>query len=87
MVIPEKETALLIWETARPYFSPRYAPANSVIIGGADSPFAESPRRDGLIHRKTRNLTRRFYALFPTADFEVAHAWAATFGETDDGLA
>lgn len=55
-------------------------------------------RRCGLILRggssagrpdpaQTRNLAHRFNALFPAADFEVAYAWAGTFGETEDGLA
>jgi glycine/D-amino acid oxidase-like deaminating enzyme len=84
---PEWPGRCLIWETARPYFYLRSAPENRVIIGGADSPFAEGHRRDGLIRRKTRSLTRRFNALFPTPNFEVAYAWAGTFGETEDGLA
>jgi len=65
----------------------RSAPDNRVIIGGADARHAEDHRRDGLIGRKTEYLRRRFHLLFPHADFEVAYAWAGTFGETDDGLA
>ena len=30
---------------------------------------------------------QRFNAMFPGAEFEVAYAWAGTFGETKDGLA
>jgi glycine/D-amino acid oxidase-like deaminating enzyme len=77
----------LIWETARPYFYLRTTPDDRVIIGGEDVPYATEHRRDGLIRRKTRKLVRHFGALFPDVPFEVAYAWAGTFGETKDGLA
>ena len=52
--------------------------------GGADQP---RPTRGTADPGKTEYLERRFKALFPAADFEVAYAWAGTFGETEDGLA
>ena len=77
----------LIWETARPYFYLRTTADDRVIIGGADVPFSNDRRRDGMIKRKTKRLVRRFNELFPHTEFEVAYAWAGTFGETKDGLA
>ena len=77
----------LIWETARPYFYLRTTLDDRVIIGGEDVPFATEQRRDGLIRRKTKKLVQRFGELFPGTTFEVAYAWAGTFGETKDGLA
>ena len=44
-------------------------------------------RRDALISQKTRTLVKKFGRLFPNLEMEVAHAWAGTFGETEDGLA
>ena len=77
----------LIWETARPYFYLRTTSDDRVLIGGGDVPFTDDRRRDALIGRKTKGLVRRFKLLFPGANFEVAYAWAGTFGETKDGLA
>lgn len=84
---PEWPGRCLIWETARPYFYLRSTPENRVIFGGADADYAEDHKRYGMIRRKTEYLERRFKALFPDADLEVAYAWAGTFGETEDGLA
>ena len=58
-----------------------------MIIGGGDAPFATDHSRPGLIRHKTAKLVRRFDAMFPDVGFEVAYAWAGTFGETEDGLA
>lgn len=77
----------LIWETARPYFYLRTTPDDRVIIGGEDTSFASDHRRDRRIERKTKKLARRYEKMFPDTPFEVAYAWAGTFGETKDGLA
>jgi glycine/D-amino acid oxidase-like deaminating enzyme len=77
----------LIWESARPYFYLRTTPDNRVMIGGEDTAFAEDHKRDRHIAKKTKRLVDRFEAMFPGTRFEVAYAWAGTFGETDDGLA
>lgn len=77
----------LIWETARPYFYLRGTDDGRVIVGGEDVPFATAHRQDGMIKRKTKQLARRFSRMFAGAEFEVAYAWAGTFGETKDGLA
>jgi glycine/D-amino acid oxidase-like deaminating enzyme len=84
---PSSPGRCLIWETARPYFYLRTTPDDRVIVGGEDVPFATEHRRDGLIRRKTKKLVRRLGKLFPDLAFEVAYAWAGTFGETKDGLA
>jgi glycine/D-amino acid oxidase-like deaminating enzyme len=84
---PEWPERCLIWETARPYFYARTTADGRAMIGGGDAPFANDHARDGLIRKKTERLVRRFNTMFPGAHFEVAYAWAGTFGETKDGLA
>jgi glycine/D-amino acid oxidase-like deaminating enzyme len=77
----------LIWESARPYFYLRTTPDDRVIMGGEDTAFAEDHKRDRRIAKKAKRLIDRFEAMFPGTRYEVAYAWAGTFGETGDGLA
>ena len=76
----------LIWETANPYLYLRTTPDRRVIIGGLDEPFRDPKRRDALMPRKTRQLTRAFRKLFPAIPFEPEYNWCGTFGKTKDGL-
>ncbi|MBE2238308.1 MAG: FAD-binding oxidoreductase [Caldilineaceae bacterium] len=77
----------LIWESARPYLYLRTTEDGRVIMGGEDEEFTDPTARDKLIPRKTARLQRKFQALFPHLEMEVAFSWAGTFGETKDGLA
>lgn len=77
----------LLWETARPYFYMRTTADGRALVGGEDDPFRNPDRRDRLVPKKTEKLAARFREMFPRIDFEVAYAWAGTFGETQDGLA
>ena len=76
----------LIWETADPYLYLRTTPDRRVIVGGLDVPFKNPKRRDALMPRKTRQLTRAFKKLFPKIPFEPEYSWCGTFGKTKDGL-
>lgn len=77
----------LIWETARPYLYFRTTPDRRVLVGGRDEPFYSPGKRDKLLNKKTRLLTRDFDKRFPTlAPLLVDFNWAGTFAETADGL-
>jgi len=76
----------VIWETADPYIYLRTTSDHRIIMGGYDEPFRDPDRRDKLLTRKAGTLLRRFRQLFPTIPFEIATAWAGTFGKTKDGL-
>lgn len=76
----------LIWEHADPYLYLRTTEDRRIIIGGEDEDFRDADRRDSLIESKSATLLRKFQHLFPDIPFEVAFAWAGTFGETKDGL-
>ena len=77
----------LLWETARPYFYARQTDDGRIILGGADTTFAQDHERDALVEKKVEQIERKFRALFPGIDYEREFAWAGTFGETKDGLA
>ncbi|SRR5581483_8305701 len=77
----------LIWTTARPYPYLRATTDHRAIIGGEDIDFENEELRDALLPQKTERLAKTFRSFFPHIDFEVACAWAGTFGETADSLA
>lgn len=77
----------LLWESARPYTYMRTTSDNRIIIGGEDEPFKNSELRDKALPKKREKLTKKLAELMPEIPFEVAYAWAGTFGETKDGLA
>jgi glycine/D-amino acid oxidase-like deaminating enzyme len=76
----------LIWDTGDPYLYLRTTPDNRAIIGGYDEPFGGAGRRDRLLGAKTTALRRRLRQFFPRMPFEIATAWAGTFGVSPDGL-
>jgi Glycine/D-amino acid oxidases (deaminating) len=77
----------LIWETARPYLYLRTTADGRAIIGGEDDAIDIPLKRDAMLPRKEKKLLKRFQALFPQIEIDVAFSWAGTFGETKDGLA
>jgi glycine/D-amino acid oxidase-like deaminating enzyme len=82
--VPPWLERLVIWETARPYFYTRAAPEGRVIIGGADEPFRNPARRDGLLRAKSRRLAGKLRRMLPGTPVEPEFSWAGTFGETSD---
>ncbi len=80
------EDRCLIWETSRPYLYARTTSDGRAIVGGADTPFGSSHKRQRLLERRTAKLQTEFGALFPEIPFGVDWRWAGTFAETEDGL-
>ncbi len=76
----------VIWETARPYLYLRTTDDNRLLAGGEDEPYATTHQDVSLLATKTDRLASRVRALFPALRFDVAYAWAGTFGSTIDGL-
>lgn len=74
------------WNTGDPYTYARTTADNRIIFGGGDEPFFSPKRRDALLNRKTKDLTKKFTKMFPDLPFKVDYSWAGTFIETDDGL-
>ena len=77
----------LIWEDADDYLYARTTRAGRIIIGGEDSTeIVEPEARDRLISEKSRILTQRLAALWPSAKPDIEFRWAGTFDTTRDGL-
>lgn len=77
----------LIWTSARPYLYLRTTADARAVIGGEDIEAADDLARDVLLPAKTERLERELREMFPEMPFELACAWAGTFGETPDSLA
>ncbi|MEW9501039.1 NAD(P)/FAD-dependent oxidoreductase [Jeotgalibacillus marinus] len=76
----------LIWETKRPYFYMRTTEDGRIIAGGLDEDKREAPLDEDIIKDRGQRLLDRVKEHFPAYNIEVSHAWAASFGESDDGL-
>lgn len=76
----------LIWEASDPYLYLRTTSDGRVICGGEDEEFADEEKRDALLERKTKTLTRKLGRLLPALDPTVEFAWTGTFGSTPTGL-
>ncbi len=77
---------MLIWNTADPYLYLRTTKDNRILVGGRDEDFYSPGKRDALIAKKSKQLTRDFTKLFPHISFKSEFSWTGTFGSTKDGL-
>ena len=76
----------MIWETARSYLYIRTTPDRRVIIGGLDESRPEPGDDPAGLALKGEELLRELKRLFPRLETELDCMWAATFGETRDGI-
>jgi glycine/D-amino acid oxidase-like deaminating enzyme len=94
VVISEQQNSLsalakknvLIWNTANPYLYIRATADNRIIVGGRDESFYSPLKRDALVKRKSKLLTKDFNRLFPGIPFRAEFSWTGTFASTKDGL-
>lgn len=77
----------LLWTSAHPYLYLRTTSDDRAIIGGEDIDFQDDKLRDSLLPEKAAKLEESFHEFFPEIEFQLACAWAGTFGETSDSLA
>lgn len=75
----------LYWNTDVPYLYMRNTPDQRLIIGGRDEPFYNPEKRDKLLAKKAKLLSRDCKRLLDI-DFKMEFAWTGTFGATKDGL-
>lgn len=77
---------VLIWNTADPYLYMRTTPDGRILVGGRDEDFHDPKKRNKLLDKKTKQLTKDINAIFPELGFKPEFSWTGTFGETKDGL-
>jgi len=84
--LPKAFKECIFWDTSEPYLYFRSTEEGRIIMGGGDSEFKNAKRRDALLPKKEKTLTKAFKQTFQDIDFILDYAWAGTFGETEDGL-
>ncbi|GEQ85881.1 oxidoreductase [Patiriisocius marinistellae] len=84
--IPKSFKDNLFWDTSKPYLYFRNTQDGRIIMGGGDENFKNAKARDGLLEKKSKNLSKQFNETFPDIPFITDYNWAGTFGETKDGL-
>lgn len=77
---------VLIWNTANPYLYMRTTPDGRVLVGGRDENFYDPDKRNKLIEKKAKQLTKDVTKIFPHLAFKSEFSWTGTFGTTKDGL-
>ena len=83
---PEWSYSALIWETKRPYFYMRRTEDGRIIAGGLDEDEMEAPLNEEIINQSGQRLLERVREHFNDDKLAVSHSWAASFGESIDGL-
>lgn len=76
----------LVWEASDPYLYMRTTREGRIIVGGEDQGFANEKKRDTLISKKSKLLSKKAQRLFPDFDFTPEYSWAASFGESTTSL-
>ncbi|XOL41691.1 Gamma-glutamylputrescine oxidoreductase [Aequorivita nionensis] len=84
--IPKAFKERIYWNTDAPYLYFRSTDDNRIVMGGGDRDFKNAMRRDALLPKKEKDLTKSFKKCFPEIEFIADYSWAGTFGETKDGL-
>lgn len=84
--VPQAFKNTIYWNTDAPYLYFRSTDDNRIVMGGGDRDFKNAARRDALLPRKEKELTKSFKKCFPEIPFIADYSWAGTFGETKDGL-
>ena len=85
-LLPKAFKDRIYWNTDSPYLYFRSTDDGRIVMGGGDRDFKNAKRRDALLPKKEKELTKSFKKCFPDINFIADYSWAGTFGETKDGL-
>ncbi|WP_017999858.1 FAD-binding oxidoreductase [Paracoccus sp. N5] len=75
----------LVWEASDPYLYFRATPTGRIIAGGEDQASATAHEDSEKLRRNAAEIARKLRDLTGIR-FRPAYAWAAAFGDSDDGL-
>ncbi|WP_271424702.1 NAD(P)/FAD-dependent oxidoreductase [Aequorivita sinensis] len=84
--VPKAFKDRIYWNTDEPYLYFRSTDDGRIVMGGGDRDFKNAAKRDALLSKKGKALTKSFKKCFPEIPFIADYTWAGTFGETKDGL-
>ncbi|MBB6681567.1 FAD-dependent oxidoreductase [Aequorivita sp. 609] len=84
--VPKAFKDRIYWNTDEPYLYFRSTDDGRIVMGGGDRDFKNAAKRDALLSKKEKALTKSFKKCFPEIPFIADYTWAGTFGETKDGL-
>lgn len=84
--VPKAFKDRIYWNTDEPYLYFRSTDDGRIVMGGGDRDFKNAAKRDALLSKKEKALTKSFKKCFPEIPFIADYAWAGTFGETKDSL-
>ena len=76
----------MIWEASDPYLYVRTTNDGRIIAGGEDEDFCDPFHRDALIKEKAGTIRTKVEAMLGSVPIAIDRQWAATFGNSPDGL-
>lgn len=83
---PAWDEGVMFWEASDPYLYARRTDDGRIVIGGGDIESADPHRRDALLAQKQAWLQVEGAHMLGLHRLEADCAWAATFGNSPDGL-
>ncbi|WP_207081053.1 FAD-binding oxidoreductase [Novosphingobium sp. KA1] len=84
--VPLWNERAMIWEASDPYLYVRVGPEGRIIAGGEDVELADADTRDELLAAKAGAISARLAKALGQESIAWDRAWAATFGNSPDGL-
>jgi glycine/D-amino acid oxidase-like deaminating enzyme len=80
-------SAVMLWDTGRPYHYARWTPDHRLMLGGCDRPAVPTRQRQSALDEGTRGVHADFVRLYPAlADIAIDYRWEGLFATTPDGL-
>jgi glycine/D-amino acid oxidase-like deaminating enzyme len=80
-------SAVMLWDTDRPYHYARWTDDHRLMLGGADRPHVRGPRRVAALREGAQSVREYFTTLYPIlAEVALEYAWDGLFAMTPDGL-
>lgn len=80
-------SAVLLWDTGRPYHYARWTPDGRLLLGGGDRPLVRAQARARAFREGVQEVRDHFVHLYPAlTEVAIDYTWEGLFGATADGL-